>query len=307
MKIDVVIIGGGPSGLTAGLFTARAGLRTIIFEKLALGGQASLTPEIANFPGFSSISGFDLVEKMKEQCLSHGAQILYERIVKVSKTKSGFKIKSSEHEYQTDSIIIAAGCKTRKLGLEREELLTGRGVSYCASCDGNFFRNKVVAVVGGGNTAMEDAEYLSRLANKIYIINRSERFRADKAAYARVKKLNNIDWLTSANVTALNGEEKLDSITVTQRHPAPDGSETKTDLELKVDGLFVAIGQYPELDFIDLDLQRDDAGYIKVDKDMRTSVPRVYACGDIISKSFRQVINACAEGATAANSCIGGV
>lgn len=169
MNSDVFIIGAGPAGLTAGIFTCRAGLSTICIEKLAIGGQASLSNDIANYPGFDSISGFDLTEKMVNQAKSNGLKLEWGTVKSLTKTKTGFSIKTQDHTYTAKKVIIATGCKTKKLGLKDEERLTGRGVSYCASCDGGFFANKVVAVVGGGNTAIGDVEYLSRLAKKFIL------------------------------------------------------------------------------------------------------------------------------------------
>ena len=296
MNSDVFIIGAGPAGLTAGIFTCRAGLSTICIEKLAIGGQASLSNDIANYPGFDSISGFDLTEKMVNQAKSNGLKLEWGTVKSLTKTKTGFSIKTQDHTYTAKKVIIATGCKTKKLGLKDEERLTGRGVSYCASCDGGFFANKVVAVVGGGNTAIGDVEYLSRLAKKIYLINRSEKFRAGDYAVSKIKKYKNLEILTNAQVVELFGSEKLEVISV---------KDDEGRKKLAVDGLFIAIGSIPDLDFVKFDLQTDPSGYIIVDDNMRTSVKNLYACGDIISKEFRQIVVACADGAKAGNSCIG--
>lgn len=297
MNSDVFIIGAGPAGLTAGIFTCRAGLSTICIEKLAIGGQASLSNDIANYPGFDSISGFDLTEKMVNQAKSNGLKLEWGTVKSLTKTKTGFSIKTQDHTYTAKKVIIATGCKTKKLGLKDEERLTGRGVSYCASCDGGFFANKVVAVVGGGNTAIGDVEYLSRLAKKIYLINRSEKFRAGDYAVSKIKKYKNLEILTNAQVVELFGSEKLEAISVKD-----DGGRKK----LAVDGLFIAIGSIPDLDFVKFDLQTDPSGYIIVDDNMRTNIKNLYACGDITNRDFRQIVVACAEGAIAGNSAIEG-
>ncbi len=295
MKIDIAIIGAGPAGLTAGIFTSRAGLKTVCFEKLAIGGQAALSYEIANYPGFESISGFDLTQKMHAQAESCGTTFIYESVKKLKKLKNGFSIQTTENRYLAGKIIIACGCKTRKLGLENELQLTGRGISYCASCDGGFFKNKVVAVVGGGNTAVEDVKYLARIAKKVYLINRSQKFRAGNHTIEQLKKFKNLEIIKNAQVKKLFGAEKLEKISVLI------DKETK---DIKVDGLFIAIGYEPDLSFLDIDVKRDKYGYILVDEKMRTNVDDLFACGDITGKSFKQVITACADGAIAGNSCI---
>lgn len=295
MKIDIAIIGAGPAGLTAGIFTSRAGLKTVCFEKLAIGGQAALSYEIANYPGFESISGFDLTQKMHAQAESCGTTFIYESVKKLKKLKNGFSIQTTENRYLAGKIIIACGCKTRKLGLENELQLTGRGISYCASCDGGFFKNKVVAVVGGGNTAVEDVKYLARIAKKVYLINRSQKFRAGNHTIEQLKKFKNLEIIKNAQVKKLFGAEKLEKISVLI------DKETK---DIKVDGLFIAIGYEPDLSFLDIDVKLDKYGYILVDEKMRTNVDDLFACGDITGKSFKQVITACADGAIAGNSCI---
>ena len=275
MKSDVLIIGAGPAGLTAGIFTCRAGLSSVCIEKLAVGGQASISHEIANYPGFEAISGFDLMDRIAKQAKSNGLRIAYGTVKSLEKSKTGFIVKTVDETFNSRKVIIASGCKTRKLGLKDEERLTGRGISYCASCDGAFFKDKVVAVVGGGNTAIGDVEYLSRLAKKIYLINRTEKFRAGEFALKKIKKLKNL-----VNI---------------------DGTKTKINL----DGLFIAIGYEPDTSFIKFDVDTNPQGYIIVDDNMRTSVKNLYACGDIINKDFRQIVVACADGAKAGNSCIG--
>lgn len=295
MKIDVAIIGAGPAGLTAGIFTSRAGLKTVCFEKLAIGGQAALSYEIANYPGFESISGFDLTQKMHAQAESCGTTFIYESVKKLKKLKNGFSIQTTENRYLAGKVIIACGCKTRKLGLENELQLTGRGISYCASCDGGFFKNKVVAVVGGGNTAVEDVKYLARIVKKVYLINRSQKFRAGNHVIDQLKKFKNLEIIKNAQVKKLFGAEKLEKISVLI------DKETK---DIKVDGLFIAIGYEPDLKFLDIDVKLDKYGYILVDEKMRTNVDDLFACGDITGKSFKQVITACADGAIAGNSCI---
>ncbi len=296
MKTDVLIIGGGPAGLTAGIFTTRAGLSTVLIERLAIGGQASLTYLVENYPGFDKISGFDLTDRMAKQAEANGVDIVYGTVNSLDKSKHGFIVKTNDETYEADKVIIACGCKTRRLGLINEVELTGHGVSYCASCDGHFFKDKVVAIVGGGNSAITDVDYLSRLAKKIYLINRSEKFRAGEHQIKRVSEMKNVEILTNAQVSKLSGANELSGIQLTQN------GET---IDLKVDGLFVAIGQEPYLPFLNIDIKKDSSGYILVDENMQTSEKNLFACGDIISKHFRQIITACADGAVAGNSCVG--
>lgn len=292
MKFDVAVIGCGPAGLTASIFAARAGRSTICFEKLAVGGQACLSVEIQNYPAISSISGFDLIQNMFEQAKSSGAQFVFEAAKKVRKIKNGFSIKTSTQTYHAQKVIIAVGCAQKKLGLG-EEKFVGKGISYCASCDGYFFKGKTVAVVGGGDSAFSYAEYLSRIAKKVYLLNRSEKFKADNSRVNIVKKIKNVKILLNTQITNLNGKDTLQSITLNDETILP------------VSGVFVAIGHTPHIDFLDFELATDNHGYVIVDQHMQTSVKNVYACGDITSKDFRQIITACAEGAVAGNSCIG--
>lgn len=290
MKFDVAVIGGGPAGLTACIFTARAGVSTICFEKLAIGGQASLSADIQNYPAIKSISGFELTSKMFEQASDLGTQFVFGDVLKLKKLSNGFSIKTKTQTYQARKIIIAVGNVPRKLGLG-EEKFVGKGISYCASCDGHFFKGKDVAVVGGGDSAFTYAEYLSRLAKKVYLINRSEHFKAQPYKVENARKIKNVQIITSTNVIALNGAEVLESVTLSNQK------------KLKISGLFVAIGHVPNLGFVDFDLKKDENGYIIVDENMQTSEKNVFACGDILSKHFKQVVTACADGAIAGNSC----
>lgn len=296
MEIDVAIIGAGPAGLSAGIFASRAGFKTVCFERLVEGGQANLSSNIENYPGFESIPGLELTQKFANHAKSCGTEIKYADVVKVSKLKTNFSIKTKKETFTAKKVIIASGSKTRKLGIENELKLTGKGVSYCASCDGNFFKDKVVAVVGGGNSAVENVDYLTRVCKKVYMLNRSERFRAFEYDIERIKKYKNLQILTNATVQELVGEKQLEQIVVNHN------GKTK---KIKVEGLFIAIGYEPDFDFLDIDVEFDKAGYIVVNEDQQTNVKNLYACGDATSKKFKQVITACADGARAGNSCVG--
>ena len=297
MKFDVAIIGAGPAGLTAGIFTTRAGLKTVCFERLVVGGQASLSSNIENFPGYTNIVGFELMEKFLNHATSCGLELKYENVVSVTQTQTGFSIKTKKENYTAKKIIIACGCKARKLGITNEDKFIGKGVSYCASCDGNFFKNKVVAVVGGGNSAMENVNYLCGICKKVYIINRSEHFRADKHEFEKAKKHKNLEILTNCTVAELVGDKQLESIKVNKNGEI---------MNLDAKGLFVAIGHEPELSFLNVEVEKDKFGYLVVDENQQTNVKNLFACGDTTSKKFKQVITACADGAIAGNSCIGG-
>lgn len=295
MKFDVAVIGGGPAGLSACIFTSRAGLKTICFERLAVGGQAALSYDIANYPGFEKISGFDLTQKMFIQAKNLETEFAFTSVEKVKKRRNDFLIVTKKNEYQAKKLIIACGTNPRKLGLGEEKFI-GKGISYCASCDGAFFKDKQVAVVGGGDSAFEYVEYLSRIASRVMLFNRSERFRAHSSRVKNAKKLKNVKILTNTSIKSLQGNKILEAIEIEQN------GEIK---KLQVDGVFVAIGHEPHLDFLDFDIQLDERGFIVVDKNMQTSEKNVFACGDIVSKHFKQVITACSDGAIAGNSCIG--
>lgn len=298
MNFDVIIIGAGPSGLTAGIYTCRAGLRSACFEGLAIGGQASLSYDISNYPGFNSINGFELMDKIHKHATEVGLTTIYERVIGLKKVEDGFELRTKDKVYHSKKVIIASGCVARQLGLDNERSYIGKGVSYCASCDGAFYKDKIVAVVGGGDSAMEYVDYLSNIAKKIYLINRSERFKAGEHKLKKAQAINNVEIITNAQVVELHGDKHLKRIEI----------DKLGDRELiDVDGLFIAIGHEPRLDYLDIDLELSEHGYIKVDSNMCTNIEGLYACGDVIDKDFRQVITACADGAVAGNSCIRGI
>lgn len=287
---DIIIVGAGPAGLTAGLFARRAGCSVKIFERLAPGGQAVLSYDIANYPGFISIDGFSLTEKMVEQVKSLGAEIVNEEIISIKKEKEKICVLTKDNEYCAKKLIIASGAKERLLNCTGEKEFTGRGVSYCASCDGFFFKDKTVAVIGGGNTAFEDVLYLSKIAKKIYLVHRREGFRADNIVIEKVKKLKNVTFVLNECTKEIKGKDKVERI------------DFCSGLGLDVDAVFIAIGRIPDLDFLNIDVKKSQSGYIIVDKDMQTSVENVYACGDITDHRLKQIITACAEGAIAGDS-----
>ena len=292
---DVIILGAGPAGLTAGIYAARGGLNAVIVESKAVGGQAALTAEIENYPGFESVSGFELVSLMQAQCERLGVAFVYDNPVNVSLDGN---IKSVETAYsgvlEARAVIIATGAMPRTLGLPRESALMGGGVSYCATCDGAFFKGKAVAVVGGGNTAAEDALYLEKFASSVTLIHRRDALRADAILAKRIAESTvKVAW--DSVVTQLNGENKLSSVTLKNVKTGELG-------DLPVSGLFVAVGQIPATEGLKgVELE---GGYIVTDEEMRTSLPGVFAAGDVRKKTLRQVVTATADGAIAAESAI---
>lgn len=291
-EYDIIIIGGGPAGLTAGIYAARAGKKTLVLEGKALGGQIVNAPDVRNFPGIPSISGFDLAMNMKNQVEDFGGEVKYERAMgiknKVVYTDGG--------EYKAKAIILASGAENRKLGLYREDKLVGKGVSYCATCDGNFFKGKTVAVVGGGNTALEDAIYLSDLAEKVYLIHRRDEFRGDEANIARVKECKNIEMVLSANVKEILGEDKVSGLEVELK----DG-ERKT---IEVNGVFFAIGYQPQADEFADSVELDKEGYIETKDGVHTSTEGIYVAGDARKKELKQLVTAASDGAIAASVAV---
>ena len=292
---DVIILGAGPAGLTAGIYAARGGLNAVIVESKAVGGQAALTAEIENYPGFESVSGFELVSLIQAQCERLGVAFVYDNPVNVSLDGN---IKSVETAYsgvlEARAVILATGAMPRTLGLPRESALMGGGVSYCATCDGAFFKGKAVAVVGGGNTAAEDALYLEKFASSVTLIHRRDALRADAILAKRIAESTvKVAW--GSVVTQLNGENKLSSVTL-------KNVKTGELSDLPVSGLFVAVGQTPATEGLKgVEL---DGGYIVTDEEMRTSLPGVFAAGDVRKKTLRQVVTATADGAIAAESAI---
>ena len=297
---NLIILGAGPAGLTAGIYAARGGLSTLIIENKAPGGQASLTSNVENYPGIPSASGFDLAFNMLNQAKSFGVQVKTGKVENLVLDGKEKKITlANGKEFSSNAIIIATGANPRPLGVESELELVGKGVSYCATCDGMFFKDKTVAVVGGGNTAVEDALYLEKLASKVYLIHRRDELRADKILADRIKS-SSVSILWDSVVTKLVADEKLRQIEV-------KNVKTNSLSAVSVDGLFVAVGQIPNVSFLenaDKQLKLTDGGYIVTDAEMATNIHGVFAAGDVRDKALRQIVTACADGAIAANSAI---
>ncbi|MEG2688002.1 MAG: thioredoxin-disulfide reductase [Clostridia bacterium] len=294
--LDILIIGGGPAGLTAGIYASRGGAKCAILESNAIGGQASVTPDIENYPGIDSISGFDLTYKMMKQCEHFGVEFIFSNFSKIDLISEIKTVTLADGKIvEAKSVIIATGASARKLQVENEDKFLGRGISYCATCDGAFFRGKTVAVVGGGNTAVEDALYLSSLAKTVYLIHRRNELRATEILSKRIAE-SDVKIVWDSVVTKLDGNTKLTEVTL-------NNVKTNTSTPLLVDGLFVAVGQKPmSLGFDGLALTPD--GYAITDENMASNLSGVFVAGDIRQKALRQIVTAAADGAIAANSAL---
>ncbi|KKQ35865.1 MAG: Thioredoxin reductase [candidate division WS6 bacterium GW2011_GWA2_37_6] len=294
-KLNLVIIGSGPAGLTAAIYAARAGLSPIIFAGANIGGQLMQTTMVENFPGFEKgILGPELMQKMVKQAENMGSKLKYEAIDKVDFSKRPFKLWAGNNSYEAKSVIIATGAVPKRLGLDAEMKLLGRGVSNCATCDGAFYKDKVVAVVGGGSVAFEDANYMTRHAKKVYLIHRRDEFKAEKVLIDRAKASGKIEFLLNYEVKEILGKEKLTGIVLQSTKVS---SETK---ELKLDGLFTAIGYIPKTDIFKGQVELDEKGYIAAKQKSMTSVEGVFVAGDAEDFMYRQAITAAGDGCRAA-------
>lgn len=290
---DMIIIGAGPAGMTAAIYGRRAGKTVLMLDGKGFGGQMINTPEVENYPGFKSISGFELAANLYEQASALGAEIIYERAVSIEEADGLKLVRTEQSEYKAKAVILATGAKNRPLGLAREEEMTGRGVSYCAACDGAFFRGKTVAVVGGGNTALEDAEVLSGLAENVYLVHRRDTFRGEQANVMRLVSKDNVDCVLNAVPVEILGEEAVTGLKVRS-------VKTGEEQILTVDGIFVAIGQMPDNGNFADTAELDAAGYIKASESCTTGTPGVFTAGDCRTKKVRQIATAVADGAVAA-------
>lgn len=292
---DLIILGGGPAGFTAGIYGARGGLKTAVVTGTSVGGQISLTHNIENYSGILSIDGFSLANTMREQAESFGAETIYAQAIDLNLEGKVKKVVCDNGEtYEARAIIIALGASPRKLGIAREEELIGQGVSYCATCDGGFFRNKVVAVVGGGDTALTDTIYLANICKKVYLIHRRDAFRGAKILENKVCAMDNVELKLTSRVTELVGEP-IESIVI----ESANGNKES----LEISGLFIAVGTVANSDLVKDKLSNEN-GYIVSDEYMRTSVEGVFVAGDVRVTPLRQVITACSDGAIAAESAI---
>lgn len=292
---DIIVVGAGPAGLTAAIYGCRALKKVLVLEANSYGGQIVNTLDIENYPVEEHISGFDFATKLYNQAKNLGAEVKFERVVEI-KDGSVKTVITPNDIYKTKTVILATGTFNRKLGLSNEDELVGRGVSYCATCDGAFYKGKDVAVNGGGNTAIEDALYLCDIARTIYLIHRRNFFRAEDALVNKLKEKENIKFILNSNITKLNASDKLNSIEVTNN----DGS---IDI-INVDGLFVAIGRVPENQNFANVINLDEAGYVVASEDCHTNVDGIFVAGDNRVKSVRQLVTATSDGAVAATGAI---
>lgn len=291
---DIIILGGGPAGLSAAIYAARSAAKTAIIDISMLGGQPSNYLELENYPGFAKIGGYDLMEKFEEHADMFGIQKFpMEEIQSVDLTSDIKTVTTLNGEFKAKSIIIATGAQSKKLGVEGEKEFVGRGVSYCAVCDGAFYKDKVVAVVGGGNAAVEEACYLTKFASKVYLIHRRDELRADKIVQERAFKNEKLEFIYDTIVNKINGENLVKSATI-------ENVKTHEIKDLTIDGIFPYIGFEPNADLFTGQIKQDKNGFIIVDEAMQTSVKGVYAIGDVRVTPLRQVITAAADGAIAA-------
>lgn len=293
---DLVIVGAGPAGLTAAIYGMRAGLDTLVIDETGLGGgQVVTTYEVDNYPGLPGIGGFDLGDKFKEHALKAGAEFKEATVAGVYKNDDVFSINTSEGQEMARAVIIATGASHSHLNVPGEEELLGMGVSYCATCDGAFFKNRTVAVVGGGDVALEDALFLARACEKVYLIHRRDSFRGAKKLADLVKSTHNIEVIYDSIVTEICGEYQVENIKV-------DNVKEGTSSMVKVDGIFIAVGMHPTTEAFSGLVELDERGYVIADEDGVTSTPGVFVAGDSRTKKVRQIVTAAADGANAVQS-----
>jgi len=294
---DLAVIGAGPAGLTAAIYAARARLKTVVLEPFALASQVSLTEEIENYPGFvEGIKGFELLQNFKRQAERFGAEFVLQEAVAIERREKIWIIRTSQPgSVKSLAVIIATGASAKKLSIEGEDKFRGKGVSYCATCDGAFFRNKVVCVIGGGDTAVEEALFLTRFASKVKLIHRRQQLRAAKILQERVFSHSQVELVLNSLPQEIVGEGKVNGVKVLNK-------ETQKENIIECEGVFIFVGNVPNTDFVKSLLGCDESGYIKVDAEMKTSQEGIFACGDCCSKFLRQVVTACGDGAVAAFS-----
>lgn len=290
---DMIVIGGGPGGYTAALYAARAGLDVVILEKLSAGGQMAQTHQIDNYPGFpEGIDGFLLAEQMQQQAERFGAQTEYAEVEKLDLNANPKIVESSEGTFLGRTVVFATGAGPRELGVSKEAELVGRGVAYCAACDGMFYKGKTVVVVGGGNSAAADALLLSRVAKKVILVHRRDTLRATKVYHAPLEAAENVEFRWNSVVTELLHEDKVTGVRLKDVN-------TGEEATIRCDGVFISVGRKPATDLVKDQLQLDASGYVIADETTQTSIPGVYAVGDVRTKLLRQVVTAVSDGAMA--------
>ena len=293
---DIIIVGAGPAGLSAAIYARRAGMDTVLYESEMYGGQIINTPDVENYPVAAHISGFDFATRVYEQAKALGAEFRFEKAIELRDGGDLKTVVTPKGEYRARAVIIATGSKNRRLGVDGEDRLIGRGIAYCATCDGAFFRKKRVAVVGGGNTALEDALYMADIAEKVYLIHRRDAFRGEEATAERLRARDNVEFVLNSQVTGLNAEKRLQSIEVTDKQ-----GSTRV---IEVSGLFVAVGRVPENQSFAGLVELDGAGYAVASENCRTKTAGVFVAGDNRVKEVRQLVTATADGAVAATEAV---
>lgn len=293
MKYDIIIIGAGPAGLSAAVYAKRAGFRTLVLDKSPVsGGQVLSTYEVDNYLGIPGVTGMELGEKFKNHAVAAGAEFVCANVLSVDAKGNTKIVHTDQEDYEASAIIFAAGAHHAKLGVIGEEELSGMGVSYCATCDGAFFKNRKVAVVGGGDVAIEDAIFLARGCKKVYVIHRRDTFRAASSLVNRARAMENIEFITDTTVSEICGEDMVEKLVLTN-------VKTKEQSNLEVDGIFIAVGIVPDTDILQGIVEMDEKGYVLADELGGTSVPGIFVAGDLKKKRLRQIITAVADGANA--------
>ena len=290
---DMIIVGAGPAGLSAAIYGVRAGKSVIVLEADSYGGQIINTPEIENYPAIKHISGYDFATNLYEQAIDLGAEIKFEKVLEIKSENHEKKVITDSNQYDGKTIILATGAKSRTLGLDREKELVGRGVSYCATCDGGFFKGKEVAINGGGSTALEEALYLSSICAKVYLIHRRDSFRGEEKILQALREKQNVEFVLNSSIKELIGDNKIKGIVV-------QNIETGTKTTIPISGLFIAIGQIPENGTFANLIKLDKGGYISATEDCKTNIEGIFVAGDTRTKRVRQLTTAAADGAVAA-------
>lgn len=294
---DVLIVGAGTAGMTAGIYVQRAGKKALVLDEKGYGGQIVNTATVENYPGFVNISGTEFTERIHEQAVELGVDFKVEKVKNAKKKGEVFVVSTGDSQYEVKSVIIATGVKNRELGIPGEEKFKGSGVSFCATCDGNFFKGRDIAIIGGGNTALEDAEVMSGIANKVYLVHRRDEFRGDKLTVKRLSVKDNVEFVLNSKPVEITGGFAVDGLKVENTE---DGSQ-KT---LKVDGIFVAVGQNPDNKAFEGLVKLDSAGYVDAGEDCVTSAEGIFVAGDCRTKKVRQLTTAASDGSVAAAGAV---
>lgn len=294
---DVLIAGAGTAGMTAGIYVQRAGKKALVLDEKGYGGQIVNTATVENYPGFVNISGTEFTERIHEQAVELGVDFKVEKVKNAKKKGEVFVVSTGDSQYEVKSVIIATGVKNRELGIPGEEKFKGSGVSFCATCDGNFFKGRDIAIIGGGNTALEDAEVMSGIANKVYLVHRRDEFRGDKLTVKRLSVKDNVEFVLNSKPVEITGGFAVDGLKV-------ENTEDGSPKTLKVDGVFVAVGQTPDNKAFEGLVKLDSAGYVEAGEDCLTSAEGIFVAGDCRTKKVRQLTTAASDGSVAAAGAV---